>query len=599
VGSADARGIKRTLFYLSEKSILLESALMQKSHWHQFLAGVVFALICQNRAHASDTLLLHGHIYTGNARMPWAEALAITGTRIDTVGTDKDVGNQRRGSTKVIDLQGRTVIPGIIDSHAHVVFGSYALHGLNLSTPEASITTAKPDLLVGRLKAFAQAHPTDAVLFARADFSATPPTTPTKELLDLAVPDRPVVVHNSSEHALWVNTVALRMAGITNRPAADAQEERGIIRDASGRPSGVLLEAGMEVMGRAVAERVPVEEKLAMLKAATHYLNTFGITSVVNATGNLGEIRLFAALRDRGELTVRTRTSFGAVAVPHRLTPQLIADLEEARTLYHDDWVSANLVKFFADGATGLIPPLVYTPEAYQALVMEFDRRGFQIMTHAARDDSVHMILDTYERVEQANGPRDRRLRIEHADLTDEADIARFAKLSVTVVMQPTFCCAERGLNYNPDNPLPTDRWKSFENSGAIIAFSSDWPCTWPPDPFVGIQEAATRQVWRSPDTAGIAGNPLDGAAQGGAVLTGAIYVPTERITVADAIKAYTWGSAYAAVADDKVGTLEVGKEADLAVLSQDPFAVPLEAIAQTRVLTTMVAGKVVYTALR
>jgi predicted amidohydrolase YtcJ len=572
---------------------------MHKSHWHQYLAGVVLALICQNRAYASDTLLLHGHIYTGNARTPWAEALAITGTRIDAVGTDKDVGNRRRGSTKVIDLHGHTVIPGIIDSHAHVVLGSYALHGLNLSTPEASITPDKPDLLVGRLKAFAQAHPADAVLFARADFSATPPTTPTKELLDLAVPDRPLVVHNSSEHALWVNTAALRMAGITNRPAADAQEERGIIRDASGRPRGVLLEAGMEAVERAVAERVPVEEKLAMLEAATHYLNTFGITSVVNATGNLGEIRLFAALRDRGELTVRTRTSFGAVAVPHRLTPQLIADLEEARTLYHDDWVSANLVKFFADGATGLIPPLVYTPEAYQALVMEFDRRGFQIMTHAARDDSVHMILDTYERVEQANGPRDRRLRIEHADLTDEVDIARFAKLSVTVVMQPTFCCAEQGLNYDPDNPLPTDRWKSFENSGATIAFSSDWPCTWPPDPFVGIQEAVTRQVWRSPDTAGIAGNPLDGAAQGGAVLTGAIYVPAERITVEDAIKAYTRGSAYAAVADDKVGTLEVGKEADLAVLSQDPFAVPLEAIAQTRVLTTMVAGKVVYTALR
>jgi predicted amidohydrolase YtcJ len=572
---------------------------MQKSHCHQLLAGVILALICQNRSYASDTLLLHGHIYTGNARMPWAEALAITGTRIDAVGTDKDVGKLRRGSTKVIDLRGRTVIPGIIDSHAHVVFGSYALHGLNLSTPEASITPDKPGLLVGRLKAFAQAHPTDAVLFARADFSATPPTTPTKELLDLAVPDRPLVVHNSSEHALWVNSAALRMAGVTNRPTADAQEERGIIRDASGRPSGVLLEAGMEVVRRAVAERVPVEEKLAMLKAATRYLNTFGITSVVNATGNLGEIRLFAALRDSGELTVRTRTAFGAVAVPHRLTPQLIADLEEARTLYHDDWVSANLVKFFADGATGLIPPLVYTPEEYEALVMEFDRRGFQIMTHAARDDSVHMILDTYERVEQVNGPRDRRLRIEHADLTDESDIARFAKLSVTVVMQPTFCCAEQGLNYDLDNPLPTDRWKSFENSGATLAFSSDWPCTWPPDPFVGIQEAATRQVWRSSDTAGIAGNPLDGAAQGGAVLTGAIYVPAERITVEDAIRAYTQGSAYAAFADDRLGTLEVGKEADLAVLSQDPFAVPLEAIAQTHVLTTMVAGKVVYTASR
>ena len=166
------------------------------------------------------------------------------------------------------------------------------------------------------------------------------------------------------------------------------------------------------VIERAVAERVPLEDKLAMLKAATRYLNGYGITSVVNATGNLGEIRLFAALRDRGELTVRTRTSFGSVAVPHHLTAGLLADLEEARRLYHDDWVAANLVKFFADGSTGLIPPLVYTPEAYQELVMEFDRLGYQIMTHAARNDSVHMILDTYERVEQSHGPRDRRLRI-------------------------------------------------------------------------------------------------------------------------------------------------------------------------------------------
>jgi predicted amidohydrolase YtcJ len=565
------------------------------SHWCTILATCALALVCAPSAFASDTLLVHGHIYTGNTKKPWAEALAISGTRIDAIGSDKAIQRRRRGAQNVVDLHGRTVIPGIVDSHAHVVYGAFALHGLNLSTPESSVTPDKKELLAERLRAFAAAHPTDAVLFARADFSATPPSTPRREILDQAVPDRPLVIHNSSEHALWVNTAALRMAGITDWPVADAQEERGIIRDSSGRPSGVLLEAGMEVMERAVAEHVPLEDKLQMLKAATRYLNSFGITSVVNATGNLAEIRLFAALRDRGELTVRTRTAFGAVAVAHRLTPKLLSDLEEARTLYHDDWVSANLVKFFADGATGLIPPLVYEPHDYAALVLEFDRRGFQIMTHAARNDSVHMILDAYQRVEQAHGKRDRRFRIEHADLTDDADIARFAKLSVIVDMQPTFCCAEQGLNYDATNPLPTDRWRSFEERGATLAFSSDWPCTWPPDPFVGIEEAVTRNVWRSADTAGIAGNPLDGAAQGGAVQTGWTYVPAERITVADAIRAYTQGSAYAAFSDTKVGTLEVGKEADLVVLSQNPFTVPPQTIAQTRVVTTMVAGKVVY----
>ena len=181
-----------------------------------------------------------------------------------------------------------------------------------------------------------------------------------------------------------------------------------------------------------------------------------------------------------------------------------LADLEEARHRYHDDWVSANLVKFFADGATGLVPPLVYEPHEYAALVMELDRRGFQLMTHAARDDSVHMIVDAYEQLERANGPRDRRLRIEHADLTDAVDIPRFATLSVIVDMQPSFCCGEEGLNYDAANPLPKERWKSFQESGATVAFSSDWPCTWPPSPFVGIEEAVTRNVWRSPDTAAI-----------------------------------------------------------------------------------------------
>jgi predicted amidohydrolase YtcJ len=279
------------------------------------------------------------------------------------------------------------------------------------------------------------------------------------------------------------------------------------------------------------------------------------------------------------------------------LTPEFLAELEEARTRYHDDWVSANLVKFFADGATGLVPPLVYEPHEYAAMIQELDRRGFQIMTHAARNDSVHMILDAYEKLESSNGARDRRLRIEHADLTDAADIARFAKLSVTVDMQPDFCCGEQGLNYDLANPLTTERWRSFVDSGTRVAFSSDWPCTWPPSPFVGIEEAVTRDSWRSPDTATIMGNPFDGAGQAGARKLGRAYAPAERLTVEEALAAYTRNSAYAAFWDDRIGTLEVGKFADLVVLSQDPFAVPPEMIGQTVALTTIVGGKIVYEA--
>ena len=165
--------------------------------------------------------------------------------------------------------------------------------------------------------------------------------------------------------------------------------------------------------------------------------------------------------------------------------------------------------------------------------------------------------------------------------------------------MQPSFCCGEDGGNFDPADEVPSDRWHTLQQSGAVLAFSSDWPCTWPPDPFVSIQQAATRQAWKSADTAGIAGEPLDGAGQGGAIVTGVVYVPDERISVTDAVRAYTQGSAFAAFSDHDVGTLEAGKMADLAVLSQDIFSAPPENIGKTRVLTTMVGGKIVYTASR
>jgi predicted amidohydrolase YtcJ len=559
------------------------------------LLRIVMALAPLAVTAADDVLLLHGHVYTGNSRMPWAEALAVHEGRIAAIGTDRAVARVGSKSARVFDLRGRTVIPGIVDAHVHMLFGAYALYGLNLTTPERSVTVDRPDELIARLRAYAGVHAQDPVILGRADFSATPPSTPGKELLDQAVPDRPVVLHNSSEHSLWVNSAALRMAGIGEFPLADPQEERGVIRDASGHPRGVLIEAAMEAMERAVDRQLPEESKLAMLEVASNYLNSLGITSVVNATGSLAELRLFATLRDRGKLTVRTRTAIGAVSVAHQLTPEFIAGLEAARANYHDEWVSANLVKFFADGFSGLIPPLVYEPHSYDALVSELDRRGFQIMTHAARDDSVHMILDAYQRAIQRNGPRDRRLRIEHADVTDAADLERFAPLGVAVVMEPSFCCAQTGLNYDLEHALPTDRWRSFLDHGTTLAFASDWPCTAPPDPFLGMQQAVTRAVWRSADTESIAGNPFDGAGQGGARRTGAVYLPAERITVEQAVRAYTVAAAHVAFLDDQVGTLEAGKLADLVVLSQDLFAVPPESIAATRAVMTMVGGRVVY----
>jgi predicted amidohydrolase YtcJ len=555
------------------------------------LAG--FAL--QVRVYAGDLLLLHGHIYTGAQMSPWAEAVSVSKGRIDAVGSDKELLKRKTAKTRVIDLHGHTVIPGIVDSHLHMLYGAIALHGFNLSTPEASITPDQPEELIARIKEYAASHPNDKILLGRADFSAAPPYAPTRELLDRAVSDRPVVVHNTSEHCLWLNGKALALAGITDQPVADPDEERNIIRDASGQPTGLLLEAAMEIMERAVWKHIPVEEQLSMVRDASRYLNRYGITSVVNATGNLAEIKLFGTLRDRGELTVRTRTAFGAVAVPHHLTPRFLAELDEARTTYHDEWVSANLVKFFADGSTGLIPPLVYAPSEYKAIVVELDRRGYQLMTHAQRDDTVHLALDAYADAVRENGPRDRRLRIEHDMVMTDADMPRYASLSVIAAMQPALCCSDIGTNYDPKQTTPSDRWHSLEDAGVVIAFSSDWPCIWPPNPFLNVQEATTREIWHSDDTAGVMGEPLDGAAQAGARPTGKFYSPAERITVQQAIDAYTKESAYASFFDDHVGTLEPGKLADIAVLSQDVFTVPHGEIAKTEVVMTLVGGKIVY----
>jgi predicted amidohydrolase YtcJ len=571
---------------------------MNAGSWKSIVIAVLAGLGSQSRASSSDLLLLHGHIYTGVQKSPWAEALSVTGSRIDAVGADAELLARRGSGTRVIDLHGRTVIPGIVDGHIHVWLGAVALHGFNLSTPEASITPTKPKLLIARIRDYAARHPTEKLIFGRADFSPSPPFSPTYELLDQAVSDRPIIVHNISEHAMWLNSKALALVGITDKLLPDPVEERNVVRDASGHPTGILIEAAMEAVERYVRTTLSMEEQLSMIQVATGHLNSYGITSVVNATGDLAEIKLYAALRDRGALTVRTRTAFGAVATPHQLTPQFLADLDEARTTYHDEWVSANLVKFFADGFTGLLAPLVYRPEQFKTLVVELDRRGYQLMTHATRFDTVHMVLDAYEEAERTNGPRDRRLRIEHSSSVRDADFPRYAALSVINVTSPGFCCGESGTNVDPKEPTPSDQWQTFLKNGVVMGFSSDWPCSWPPNAFVGIQAAITREIWHSDDTADIIDLPMDGAALAGARPTGKVYTPEQRVTVRQAVDAYTQGSAYAGFQETQVGSLEVGKLADLAVLSQDIFSVPPKTVGKTSVVLTMVGGRIVYGAI-
>jgi predicted amidohydrolase YtcJ len=530
---------------------------------------------------ASDSVLLNGHIYTANSKKPWVEALAITGDKIDAVGSNAEMERYRAANTKVIDLQGKTVIPGITDGHVHLWFGALALHGFNLSTPESNITSKDSDLLFGKIKSYAASHPKDSVVFGRVqfitDFAASGTTfkkpAVTHELLDRAVPDRPLVIHDTSEHALWVNQKALDLAHITDRPFADHSIEENILRDAHGHRSGVVMEGAMEVVEQALPDP-PLEVKFEWLGQAMRYLNSFGITSTTMATGSLADIELYGKMRDRGLLTVRTRTAFGAVAVNHHLTPQLLADLDKARSTYHDSWVSANLVKFFSDGLTD---PPVYTADEFNKLVLDLDKRGYQLMTHSIGIDSARMVLDAYQKAEKINGARDRRFRMEHADYLNPQDPARFHQLAVIASMQPGFCC-----NLGSLPQVKIDTWNSLLKAGVMVTFSSDWPCTWPPDPIAGIQEALTREVLRDITPKGPVGEIKYDQ-------------PGERLTAEQAVLAYTRDAAYANFADNMAGTLEAGKFADLAVLSRDIFSAKPAEVGKTHVTVTMVGGKVVY----
>jgi hypothetical protein len=545
------------------------------------LAPIQFLLLASGALLGSDTVFVNGHIYTANTQRQWAEAVAITGDKIDAVGSNADIASHRSANTKVIDLQGKTVIPGITDGHVHLWFGALALHGFNLSTTEFNISSKDPDLLLARIKDYAASHPKDPVIFGRVqfitDFAASGSTfkkpTVTHELLDRAVPDRPLVIHDVSEHALWVNQKTLDLAHISDAPVSDPSLEMNILRDSHGHRTGVVMEGAMEIVEQALPDP-PLNVKFEWLQLAMHYLNSFGITSATMATGSLADIELYGKMRDHGLLTLRTRTAFGAVAVNHHLTPRFLADLDKARSGYHDSWVSANLVKFFSDGLTD---PPVYTPEELKKLYVELDKRGYQLMTHSIGVDSARMVLDAYQAAEKINGPRDRRFRMEHADYLNPEDIPRFRQLSVIASMQPSFCC-----NAGELGPVKIDTWNSLLKAGAMLTFSSDWPCTWPPDPLLALQETETREVLRDITPHGPVGKIQYDQ-------------PQERLSIEQAVLAYTRDAAYANFAEKLTGTLEPGKFADLAVLSRDIFSATPADLSKTHVTMTMVGGKVVF----
>lgn len=418
-------------------------------------------------ARASDLVLVNGKVYTAAANK-WAEAIAVTGDMIERVGSTAEVLKTKAAGTKIVDLKGMMVIPGITDNHTHIWFGSLALTNLNLSTPQSNINDTNRELFIAKLKNYAASHKSQPLLFARAAFTKRP--SPPIAILDEAVPDKPLIVHHTGEHALWVNSRTLALAGITDNPLADPVEESYVERDAAGHPTGVLREAAQEVIERALP-KMPVDEQVRILKAGEEYLNSYGVTSAVALTGGLEDLQAYEELRKRGQLTLRIRQAFASMAVNQHLTPDFLARLETARKTWHDDWLSANIVKFFMDGSSSPATGVLYKAEDYNAIIKALDSRGFYLTSHALTPEGVKMALDGYELIKQANGVKDQCFRIEHGGQIAMEDVPRRARLSVLMSTQPAFCCSAT---------VPSNPWKSLWDSGTPLVFSSDWPCSCP-----------------------------------------------------------------------------------------------------------------------
>jgi len=544
------------------------------------------AALAQKRLPYADSVILHGKIYTLNAKQRWAEALAIRGDRVVAVGSDSEIAKLQSKDTQVIDAQGRLVLPGFTDCHIHFMDGAFSLGRVNLEGAK------DPADIQQRLRAYGSAHPGNDWILGRGwNYAMFPTSLPDKKYLDEVFPDRPAFLEGYDGHTYWANSKALELAHI----AKDTPNPPNgiIVRDpGTGEATGALKEAAQSLVA-GVLPKPTRGDKLAALRAGIRWANENGLTRVHSAGGDFEEFDLYDELLRHGELTLRFYIAY--FQNPPELRPQDIATIEDARKKYTGDWLSAGAVKFMMDGVVeshtaAMLEPYsddasfqgkpFWQPEKYRAAVAELDRRGLQIFTHAIGDSGVRIVLDGYENMEKVNHTSGKRPRIEHIETITAQDVPRFGKLGVIASMQPLHSYPDHNTlsvwarNIGPDRASRAWVWKSITNDGGQLAFGSDWPVV-TLNPFEGIQTAVTRQTAE--------GLPNDG------------FVPSQRLSVAEAIRGYTLGAAYAAFREKSEGSLEPGKFADLIILSQNLFDLDSHTIDRTKVLTTIVGGRVVF----
>jgi len=522
-----------------------------------------------------DVIVTNANVFTADGTNPQAEAVAVSGKRIVYVGSSTGVGEMRGRQTRVIDGKGYTLLPGIIDSHFHLLWGSLEL----------------ADAQLQEVKTW------DDLREVLLSFTAENKTSPwgvgnglkygvisTRQELDAIIPDRPVYLEAYDGHTGWANTKALESAGILQL-GADVASTGMVVRDGSGTATGELRESAKN----AVLDLIPVPgevRKRELLKQAMKQINAAGVTSVHNMNGDMDEMLTYAALEDAGEMSLR-------VYVPYWVRPETTEEmLAEAVAMakVEGEYARGGATKFFMDGVwesyTALnLEPYADNPDAnpnglwnlddFTRMVAACDRRGLQIFVHACGDGAVRRTLDGYEAVQRLNGKRDRRHRVEHIEVVHPDDMRRFKELGVIASMQPLHAPvnveeADVWLERTGEGRWPHSfAWREIKNAGATIAFGSDWTVA-SYNPMLGLHTALTRQPYAPGH-------------------------PDQRLGLEELLLGYTRDAAYAEFQENEKGQLKQGYLADMVLLNEDLFQVSPEDLKEVKTVFTMMDGKMVY----
>ncbi len=539
------------------------------------------AMVVAQARPSAEVIVTNANVYTVDKAQPKAEAVAVIGDRIVAVGTAAEIDAWRGAQTKVIDAGGKLLLPGFNDSHVHFIDGGLQLDSIDLRN------TTGPEDFTKKIAERAKITPKgEWITGGDWDEERWPnPQLPTRQMIDAVTPDNPVFLNRYDGHEVLVNSVALKLAGVTSSTKSPAGGE--IVKDKQGNPTGVLKDAAQGL----VAEKIPPlshERRTRAAKRALAHAARLGVTSVQAMSASFEDIRVYSELAEKGELTTRIYAA-----------PLLENWQDEAKVGIRHAWGSPVLrigaMKAFADGSLGSTTAYFFAPyndapnthgllsEEMQPLskmrerMMKADENGLQLCIHAIGDQAISIILDLFSDVEKAHGKADRRFRIEHAQHIAPKDFDRFASLDVIASMQPYHAIddgrwAERRIG--PERIKTTYAFRTLLDKGVKLAFGTDWSVA-PLDPMKGLYAAVTRAT-------------LDGKNPNG-------WVPEQKIKLSEAVEAYTMGSAYAEFQEKEKGSITPGKLADMVLLSDDIFKLDPSKIGDVQVDLTMMGGKVVW----